>query len=48
MKTNTKLVTSLLLLLVAFIAGCSNCDDGTSSDNSQEKQAAKIDSTYTK
>ena len=48
MKTNTKFLTSLLLLLVAFIAGCSNCDDGTSSDTSQEKQAVRIDSTYTK
>ncbi|MEZ0006553.1 hypothetical protein ABH942_001923 [Flavobacterium sp. 28YEA47A] len=47
MKNNAKLVSTLLLLFWAFMAGCSNCDDGSSSD-SQERQNVVIDSTYTK
>ncbi len=48
MKNNVKLVSGLLLFFWVFIAGCSNCDDGSSSDNSQERQNVVIDTTYTK
>lgn len=47
MKNTAKLISSLLLLSWAFIASCSNCDDGTSSDSAnQAKQTVAADSTF--
>ncbi len=48
MKNSMKLISSLLLLSWAFIASCSNCDDGSASDSNQQKNNVVSDSTYVK
>lgn len=47
MKKSVKIISSLLVMSWAFIASCSNCDDGSSSDTNQQKSTV-TDSTLVK